>query len=528
MKKKYKALEENWGRPKDDYFESNQIGEYFEFNESSKNSYSISDKVSHDLDFKSFFQFIDRTTSAVGQQYLYDKVRNVNCTPDSLAVLENKITHYTQSNEKRLAVQKILTSLSTSNDYYFPFLIFGALPPKLKFINGIKVLQVLIVLFLIAGFFKPFFFLLVLLSYTIHLGLHYWHKNRIGNFAHIFSRLNKLTSTCKQLHSFSPEKEKDEILESIKNVNQITANIYFLKTNNLQENEFASIFWLILEFFKIFTLSEITIFHKVVDQIENRRNDIKKLFEYIGEIDTAISIGSLRTGLPFFSKPIFERNKKEIELESVYHPLVENCVTNDLHLIKKGLLLTGSNMSGKSTFVKAINLNAIAAQTLNTSFTEKYVAPIFAIFSSIKIEDDIDSGRSYFLEEVASIGEMMEASNSETVQYLFTIDEVFKGTNTIERVSAAKAILSYLNKKNHLVLVSTHDIELTSFLQEEYDLYYFQESVANENLTFDYQLKQGELKEKNAIKILELAGYPKSVVEEAKILADKIEQNKQQ
>ena len=236
----------------------------------------------------------------------------------------------------------------------------------------------------------------------------------------------------------------------------------------------------------------------------------------------------MRAGLPFFSKPIFEEAKKEIALQSVYHPLVENCVTNDLHLIDKSLLLTGSNMSGKSTFVKAINLNAIAAQTLNTSFAEKYKAPIFAIFSSIKIEDDIDSGSSYFLEEVASIGEMMEKSNSDDTQYLFTIDEVFKGTNTIERVSAAKAILSYLNRKNHLVLVSTHDIELTSFLQEEYDLYYFQESVANENLTFDYQLKQGELKEKNAIKILELAGYPKSVVEEAKILADKIEHKKQQ
>jgi DNA mismatch repair ATPase MutS len=116
---------------------------------------------------------------------------------------------------------------------------------------------------------------------------------------------------------------------------------------------------------------------------------------------------------------------------------------------------------------------------------------------------------------------MIEESQSE-IQTLFLLDEIFKGTNTVERIAAGKAVLSYLNKGQHIVFVSTHDIELTDYLKDSFDLYHFTEVVEDDKIAFDYKLKEGNLKTRNAIRILELNQYPIEVINEAKILSEKI------
>lgn len=101
-------------------------------------------------------------------------------------------------------------------------------------------------------------------------------------------------------------------------------------------------------------------------------------------------------------------------------------------------------------------------------------------------------------------------------QNLFVLDEVFKGTNTVERIASAKAILSYLNRKNNIAIVATHDIELSDMLKEEYELYHFTETIEEEELTFDHKIKPGPLKTRNAIRLLELSNYPAEIIREAK------------
>ena len=107
----------------------------------------------------------------------------------------------------------------------------------------------------------------------------------------------------------------------------------------------------------------------LIDQIDERRADIQSIYEYIGMKDMSISIAWLRSNLPYYCIPEFIGHSKKAEVKDLYHPLVENCISNDLNLNNKSLLLTGSNMSGKSTFIKAFSLNLIASQTLNTSFS---------------------------------------------------------------------------------------------------------------------------------------------------------------
>ena len=122
--------------------------------------------------------------------------------------------------------------------------------------------------------------------------------------------------------------------------------------------------------------------------------------------------------------------------------------------------------------------------------------------------------KSYYFEEVLTIKEMIDNSGNGKPN-LFLLDEIFKGTNTIERISAGKAVLSFMAKADNIVFVSTHDIELADLLKDQYILYHFSEKVDHQTVDFDYKLKDGKLKNRNAIRILQINGYPDEIIKEA-------------
>ena len=148
-------------------------------------------------------------------------------------------------------------------------------------------------------------------------------------------------------------------------------------------------------------------------------------------------------------------------------------------------------------------------------------APVM-IHAALMLSDSLSDGKSFYLKEVESIRDMLSCSRSEHIN-LFLLDEIFKGTNTTERIAAAKAVLSYLNTSNNIVIVSTHDAELGTFLKNEYDLYHFCETIANDILSFDYKLKAGNLYQRNAIRILEINDYPATLIEDAYSVIRQIE-----
>lgn len=529
-KKRIAQLKADWGKPKKETFNYNLIEEYFSLKPSGESPYQLKDRAVEDLDFMSFFEFIDRTNSAIGQQYLYYKLRQLNATPAHLEQLEERIQHYHKAEEKRLNLQLALIKINQKSDYYLPFIIYGQLPEKMKHLWAIRLLQLLFFAGILATAINTAFLLPLILIFGINAFLHYRAKGEIGFFTSVFSRLGAVTHITKKILPEAGLNSKQEAVytANIKGLEKIVNKINVLRTDRLQDNELGALLWYVLELLKVVTLSEIITFNNVVDEIKAARAALDDFFVLIGELDVALSIGALRVGLSHYCTPTFTPPQKEIELKSLYHPLLKEGVANDLHLQGRSLLLTGSNMSGKSTFIKAINLNIIAAQAMNTSFSQYCRMPFFGLATSIRITDDLLMDKSYYMEEVNAIGNLIELSEQQNIQLLFTIDEVFKGTNTIERVSAAKAILEYLNRGHHMVLVSTHDIELTQLLTPAYDLYYFQERIENETLSFDYQLRKGALEKKNAIKILEIAGYPTSVISEAKRLAEQLEKEKTQ
>ena len=262
------------------------------------------------------------------------------------------------------------------------------------------------------------------------------------------------------------------------------------------------------------------VFRRQCRSITARRGAIHNVFRFIGRTDAAISVARLRSETAT-CRPQFI-DGKYLKAVQVAHPLIDGCVANTLELDGTGLLLTGSNMSGKTTFIRTLVLNALLGETLDICFAASYTAPYMKLYSSIRISDDITEGTSYYLQEVLTVKRFLDAAQG-AAPCLFALDELFKGTNTTERIAAGKAVLAHLNRGPHIVLVSTHDIELAELLYRDgYELHHFREEVVDGKLVFDYQLHTGPLTTRNAIRILELYDYPSELIAEAYEVQEKL------
>jgi len=519
QKKKFEKLKQklvdSWSHPKqNEYFDFEIIARYFQKTPNKSGAFHvISDRTAYDLDLDELFKFIDRTHSKIGQQFLYYKIRSIE-NKDSLKDFDALTRFFGTHPSIRLKFQLALSNLNSERAYDLEKLIHDTTiekPPYHKFLIPLAITALFSI---IMALFYPAFILLLIPVFSINLIFHLKNKYHINYYLSGVLQLNKALQVSKYLASFSDIKKYFKNLEFINRVNDISFKTKFIGFEQNLVNEFAIIFWFIAETIKIMFNVEAIIFYSFIDDIVNKNQDIDKMFQFIGQIDAAISTASVLDGDSLTCPPEFNE-KGIVTVHEIIHPLIKNCVSNTIELHQKSLLLTGSNMSGKTTFIRTMALNAILAQTLYFAFAEKFEIPFYKIYSSVRISDDLTEDTSYYLKEVLTIKQLIKASEQSN-PCLFVLDEIFKGTNTLERISGGKAILSYLNRKDHLVLVSTHDIELTDLLQDQgYDLYHFAEKIENNQLIFDHKLKKGKLTTRNAIKILELYDYPDSIITDA-------------
>ena len=140
-------------------------------------------------------------------------------------------------------------------------------------------------------------------------------------------------------------------------------------------------------------------------------------------------------------------------------------------------------MAGKTTFMKTIGVNLLLARTLNICLAGSANLPVVEVKTSIKRQDDLEDNKSYYYKEIESVLEFITLSKI-SGNYIFLVDEIFRGTNTNERLSSATAVLNYLCKKN-ITMVTTHDLELQEFVDEKFEMYHFMEQVENGVHFFD-------------------------------------------
>ena len=522
-KNKQKYLR-TFGNVKEDPFDFEQIENYFRKKDHSAAFQVLSDKSCKDLDFNELFMFLDRTNSKVGQQFLYNKLRTISTGSDRSAH-EKLISEFTNNSNFRVSIQYQLSKLDKMEAFYIHSLFQDEhlKPPKWFFV--IRLLSFTSLLLLIMLFFYSQAFLVLLGVFIVNIGIHYWNKRNLYPYLASLPQLLKLNSIAGDLFGYDLLKKiNPNLQESIKIVDRIKNRISLFKMEADLQDGILAIVWNFIELFKILFLLEPLLLFGVLKQLDNKRKAIEELFIFVGQIDSLFSIASLRKGSHSYCIPTIQNEQKKMMAKEVYHPLIRDCVENSIEAIHKSVLLTGSNMSGKTSFIKTIGLNVITGLTLNTCFSKEFIMPELRIYTAIRINDDLMNDKSYYFEEVLTIKKMIDNSGNGT--NLFLLDEIFKGTNTVERVSAGKAVLRFLAEAGNIVFVSTHDIELADLLKNEYSLYHFSEKVDNnKTVNFDYKLKEGKLKNRNAIQILRINDYPIDVIKEARELSEELEKN---
>jgi len=519
-----KELVNSYGKRKIAEFNFELISKYHHGKEKKTNDHILSDKTLNDIDFQELFKIFDRTISSIGQQFLYDRLVTISDNIRDHSSNEKFISQVSRDADLRLRIQKNLYPLQNKDAYFITSLFQDILLKKPQWYFMLPVLSISMAAMASMITIYPMAIIGVFIVFAINLGIHLYTRKKSQQYISSIPQLNNLINAAEaviKLETVFPVNE--EIKNSVSKLRNINRKTFLFKAEPALKGVFDLLLWYGFEMIKIVFLIEPIIFFRYLEQIKIKQNEITIVFRYIAEIDTCISIASLRSEYNDYSMPTYYDNPKKIQCKDMYHPMVKDCITNDFHIDNKSILLTGSNMSGKTTFIRTLAVNLITSYNLNTSFSSLCMIPLLNIFSALRISDDLLNDKSYYFEEVLTIKTMMDHGISQSGK-IFFLDEIFKGTNTVERISAGKAILSAL-AKNNIVIVSTHDIELAELLKEEYDLYHFSEIVDNKTVDFDYKIKPGKLMKRNAIRILELNGYPDSVIKEALSLSAKFKNN---
>ena len=263
-------------------------------------------------------------------------------------------------------------------------------------------------------------------------------------------------------------------------------------------------------------------YNSMISFLKGHIKEALELYEIIGDIDTAVAVNKFKERYNV-AKPIFDY-ETGINLVDAYHPLVENPVCNSINT-RQGILITGCNASGKSTFLKTVAINVIFAQSFGFVFAKEYKAPFYKIYTSMALKDDITAGESYFVSEIKSLKRILDEVNNDSCKILCVVDEVLRGTNTVERIAASVEILSSLAKDNVLCFLATHDIELTELLSDVFSNYHFTEEIKKDDVVFSYKLYEGAANSRNAIRLLSCLGYDDEIVNNAISRADSFIKN---
>lgn len=243
---------------------------------------------------------------------------------------------------------------------------------------------------------------------------------------------------------------------------------------------------------------------------------LDKWLDVFYELEALNSLAGFADLHPDYTFPEIHSDRNPVmESGQLGHPLIpaEQKVTNDFRVEENGalFLITGSNMAGKSTFLRTVGINLCLAFAGAPVNAHTFSTQTFRLFSSINVTDSLDDGFSHFYAEVRKLRSLMDELNrDEKVPLYFLVDEIYRGTNNKERYAGSKAFLKAVAGKNGVGMITTHDLELAA-LEEEIPLLHnrhFEETIENGKMSFEYKMRLGPCRSTNALKIMEMEGLP--------------------
>ena len=479
----------------------------------------IDDITWNDLDMDRIFMLVNQTVSSPGEDVLYSILRIPLFDRKRVEEREKLICFFEENPQKRETMQLLLSRIGKTwhgslSDTMLALEDAPQVNTKLHW-----VMFVLLILNLAALPFTavPGFLTFIILS-TVNIVIYYTGKDRIRIEAYLdcFSSLLKMLSLAKETGTVDwPETKTymEKIRQGRQAFRSLKKRTIFLTGKNSATGDPSQ---LLLDYLRMVFHLDILVYNSILKDVKGKTGEITELLDAFGELDAAISIASFREMLPLWSRPEFtewETEHVRLLAEDMYHPLIQTPVANSIQM-ERGILITGSNASGKSTFLKNLAVNSILAQTVLTCTCASYQAPFLKVMTSMALRDDLSGGESYFIVEIRSLKRILDESRKEE-PFLCIIDEVLRGTNTIERIAASSRILSVLDRPWILPAAATHDIELSYILSKKYENYHFEEEIQDDQVVFNYLLQRGRTTTRNAIRLLGVLGYDDGIVKEA-------------
>ena len=237
---------------------------------------------------------------------------------------------------------------------------------------------------------------------------------------------------------------------------------------------------------------------------------IKRWIESTGEFEMLSSLAVPLVAHPDWTFPLFTATGSGVTAEELGHVLIpdEKRVCNDIAIKNQILVITGSNMSGKTTLLRTIGINLVLAYTGAPVCAKAMTCSIMDIYTSMRINDDLNSGISTFYAELLRMKMIIDRSKNRD-SMIFLIDEIFRGTNSTDRTVGAVKVLKALNKSWIIGLISTHDFELCDLENEDRARvrnYHFTESYKGNSIYFDYKLYSGRSETTNARFLMKMVG----------------------
>ncbi len=483
----------------------------------------IDDITSDDLELDRLFMRMDRTFSSAGEESLYAMLRNPLMERAQIEDRRSLISWMDDHENERVRLQILYAGIGRTGRYS----VFDFTRPLLDMDRASNFRHyAVLALMLVSIALMPvhtgtgLIMFLILLIYNF---LTYFRDKKkiepyISTVGYILRLLKFAGSIADELEGVDASDKGGRLLSEMAGKISKERSVFtgfermsFLVTGSVAMS--SDPLEVVMEYLRMGLHLNLIRFNQMHDMLKEHFGQLQSLIEMTGYIEGCISAAEFVKSLPLTCIPGDKKTSGSVsfEAEGMYHPLVEGCIRNDLSL-KGCMLLTGSNASGKSTFLKTVAICQLLYQVTGFTCAKRYDSGIFGIYTSMALRDDLAGGRSYFIVETQSLKRIADASADDKAGVMCFIDEVLRGTNTSERIAASSVILERLADLNALCFAATHDIELTYLLEEKYENYHFEEEIKDKDVCFDYLLKPGRAKSRNAIRLLSVMGFSDDVV----------------
>lgn len=240
---------------------------------------------------------------------------------------------------------------------------------------------------------------------------------------------------------------------------------------------------------------------------------VRGWFDALAQLEALNCLAVLAHDRPDFAFPEIVQGEVQLTARALGHPLLQQPVRNDVHLAGPGsaYVVTGSNMSGKTTLLRAMGINCVLALAGGPVCAEALTLTPLQVLTSMRVKDSLERGVSYFYAEVQRLKLILDAAEAAKGCALFLLDEILLGTNTRERQLASREVIRLLLATGAIGAVSTHDLTLAALEDESggrVNNVHFRDHLEGEEMTFDYRLREGVVQTTNALRVLRMAGVP--------------------